>query len=227
MPFRRLSSARRHITNPTVHRSTIPNRTAGHPGKTQNTIPHQRQKPHATPALHTHLLWHPLIRNHCRTPTRHRIGSATAPDTPGPPQQRLFTLSNTQRSARTLQRPQDTGSLVGPRAQAPVSLSSRTPIPDHLTASTLHSSLRHHPSVSWTSGIHRFSSGSSIYGSRISFAQNRPLDGFAGARAPDAADGGADRDRTDDPLLAKQVLSQLSYGPVTRPDPDQGRQHQS
>ena len=26
--------------------------------------------------------------------------------------------------------------------------------------------------------------------------------------------GGADRDRTDDPLLAKQVLSQLSYSPV-------------
>ena len=27
------------------------------------------------------------------------------------------------------------------------------------------------------------------------------------------ASGGASRDRTDDPLLAKQVLSQLSYGP--------------
>jgi hypothetical protein len=27
--------------------------------------------------------------------------------------------------------------------------------------------------------------------------------------------GGARRDRTADPLLAKQVLSQLSYGPVT------------
>ena len=27
------------------------------------------------------------------------------------------------------------------------------------------------------------------------------------------ADGGADRDRTDDLLLAKQALSQLSYGP--------------
>ena len=26
--------------------------------------------------------------------------------------------------------------------------------------------------------------------------------------------GGARRDRTDDPLLAKQVLSQLSYGPI-------------
>jgi hypothetical protein len=26
--------------------------------------------------------------------------------------------------------------------------------------------------------------------------------------------GGADRARTDDPLLAKQVLSQLSYSPV-------------
>ena len=29
-----------------------------------------------------------------------------------------------------------------------------------------------------------------------------------------ARTGGASRDRTDDPLLAKQVLSQLSYGPV-------------
>ena len=28
--------------------------------------------------------------------------------------------------------------------------------------------------------------------------------------------GGARRDRTDDPLLAKQVLSQLSYGPINR-----------
>ena len=28
------------------------------------------------------------------------------------------------------------------------------------------------------------------------------------------SDGGADRDRTGDPLLAKQVLSQLSYSPV-------------
>src|SRR5690606_13702890 len=28
-----------------------------------------------------------------------------------------------------------------------------------------------------------------------------------------ASSGGAGRDRTDDPLLAKQVLSQLSYGP--------------
>ena len=30
-------------------------------------------------------------------------------------------------------------------------------------------------------------------------------------------DGGADRDRTGDPLLAKQVLSQLSYSPVHGP----------
>ena len=28
--------------------------------------------------------------------------------------------------------------------------------------------------------------------------------------------GGASRDRTDDPLLAKQVLSQLSYGPFSQ-----------
>ena len=28
--------------------------------------------------------------------------------------------------------------------------------------------------------------------------------------------GGGERDRTDDPLLAKQVLSQLSYTPKTK-----------
>ena len=32
-----------------------------------------------------------------------------------------------------------------------------------------------------------------------------------------APDGGASRDRTDDPLLAKQVLSQLSYSPLWGP----------
>ena len=34
--------------------------------------------------------------------------------------------------------------------------------------------------------------------------------------------GGASRDRTDDPLLAKQVLSQLSYGPIWDGDPRRG-----
>ena len=33
--------------------------------------------------------------------------------------------------------------------------------------------------------------------------------------------GGADRDRTGDPLLAKQVLSQLSYSPVIIASPRQ------
>ena len=35
-------------------------------------------------------------------------------------------------------------------------------------------------------------------------------------RANNKADGGGRRDRTDDPLLAKQVLSQLSYAPRHR-----------
>jgi hypothetical protein len=30
----------------------------------------------------------------------------------------------------------------------------------------------------------------------------------------EVADGGAEEDRTPDPLLAKQVLSQLSYSPI-------------
>ena len=38
----------------------------------------------------------------------------------------------------------------------------------------------------------------------------------ADTREFDAGIGGADRDRTDDPLLAKQVLSQLSYSPRRR-----------
>ena len=32
--------------------------------------------------------------------------------------------------------------------------------------------------------------------------------------------GGAERDRTADPLLAKQVLSQLSYSPMSTSNPD-------
>ena len=35
-------------------------------------------------------------------------------------------------------------------------------------------------------------------------------------RADELKFGGGERDRTDDPLLAKQVLSQLSYTPVVQ-----------
>ena len=37
-----------------------------------------------------------------------------------------------------------------------------------------------------------------------------------GTQAVKRGPGGASRDRTGDPLLAKQVLSQLSYGPSVR-----------
>ena len=37
-----------------------------------------------------------------------------------------------------------------------------------------------------------------------------------GSRGTDRRPGGASRDRTGDPLLAKQVLSQLSYGPLVQ-----------
>src|SRR5258707_14773338 len=40
-----------------------------------------------------------------------------------------------------------------------------------------------------------------------------PARPFDSAREARGAPGGADRDRTDEPLLAKQVLSQLSYSP--------------
>ncbi len=41
-----------------------------------------------------------------------------------------------------------------------------------------------------------------------------PLVGYDGEQETANEIGGADRDRTGDPLLAKQVLSQLSYSPV-------------
>ncbi len=41
----------------------------------------------------------------------------------------------------------------------------------------------------------------------------RRLEGRAPSWVGSLGDGGADRDRTDDPLLAKQMLSQLSYSP--------------
>jgi hypothetical protein len=43
----------------------------------------------------------------------------------------------------------------------------------------------------------------------------------------DQVSGGADRDRTGDPLLAKQVLSQLSYSPSPAiPGPSQTTKRQ-
>ena len=53
--------------------------------------------------------------------------------------------------------------------------------------------------------------------SAAAFADSSAQHSCQGALSADAAaerDGGASRDRTDDPLLAKQVLSQLSYGPA-------------
>ena len=53
--------------------------------------------------------------------------------------------------------------------------------------------------------------------SRASAFANISRDRKAGLPAEASAkSGGARRDRTDDLLLAKQALSQLSYGPVTR-----------
>ncbi len=53
--------------------------------------------------------------------------------------------------------------------------------------------------------------------------QSRPVErpaanlySFGGRAIPDRGPGGARRDRTDDLMLAKHALSQLSYGPVTR-----------
>ena len=47
------------------------------------------------------------------------------------------------------------------------------------------------------------------------FARSRDcVPGWARTRDPSRKTGGADRIRTDDPLLAKQMLSQLSYSPA-------------
>ena len=45
-------------------------------------------------------------------------------------------------------------------------------------------------------------------------AAARPERSAKGATASGQNNGGAERDRTADPLLAKQVLSQLSYSPI-------------
>jgi hypothetical protein len=45
----------------------------------------------------------------------------------------------------------------------------------------------------------------------------RPERSAKGATASGQNNGGAERDRTADPLLAKQMLSQLSYSPRLRP----------
>ncbi len=49
------------------------------------------------------------------------------------------------------------------------------------------------------------------YGSSI----NTSL-GLTSSTSQACCTGGGERDRTDDPLLAKQVLSQLSYTPVSK-----------
>ena len=46
-------------------------------------------------------------------------------------------------------------------------------------------------------------------------ARRKPLDSRLRLGSLPRGTGGAGRDRTDDPLLAKQVLSQLSYSPVS------------
>ena len=49
---------------------------------------------------------------------------------------------------------------------------------------------------------------------RLAFLLHRAIPRDKGFFKPLTHAGGDNRDRTDDPLLAKQVLSQLSYTPV-------------
>ncbi len=56
-----------------------------------------------------------------------------------------------------------------------------------------------------------------VVGGLDSVHQAHTLNVCDGTNQPDRkGNGGGERDRTDDPLLAKQVLSQLSYTPELR-----------
>jgi hypothetical protein len=56
--------------------------------------------------------------------------------------------------------------------------------------------------------LHNLKRGNRYFGSAVGTRVRAPLSlGWS------SMNGGADRDRTDDPLLAKQMLSQLSYSP--------------
>ena len=61
--------------------------------------------------------------------------------------------------------------------------------------------------------FHRGSRGDFFFLQRGSM-DNRSKGPAISAQPLERPVGGADRDRTDDPLLAKQVLSQLSYSPI-------------
>jgi hypothetical protein len=56
--------------------------------------------------------------------------------------------------------------------------------------------------------------GPKVESARIEFLTNEPVE--PSQVDADTPSGGARRDRTDDLLLAKQALSQLSYGPCQR-----------
>jgi hypothetical protein len=64
--------------------------------------------------------------------------------------------------------------------------------------------------------VHRLNMGVKSKNFRIVKEQTHRLDAqkTLDCRLSGARSGGANRDRTDDLLLAKQALSQLSYGPV-------------
>ena len=69
--------------------------------------------------------------------------------------------------------------------------------------------VKHRPLPAWAGKLSIAAQGSSSARLMINIEQRSPL---ASHRSP-LGSGGAGRDRTGDPLLAKQVLSQLSYSP--------------
>jgi hypothetical protein len=62
----------------------------------------------------------------------------------------------------------------------------------------------------------RFTDEHSVAFAKALVSNSGPKFGLPTEAAPPAKVGGARRNRTDDLLLAKQALSQLSYGPALR-----------
>ncbi len=65
---------------------------------------------------------------------------------------------------------------------------------------------------------HIFSSQCNIQQASTPKGSCKPFFSYQDVHALNPVNGGAKRDRTADPLLAKQVLSQLSYSPNSCPD---------
>ena len=88
------------------------------------------------------------------------------------------------------------------------------------SAVRMHASQRARPCISLSTSPYSIVKETLI--AKIDAEQRAERDAHRGYPRKRRGNGGADRDRTDDPLLAKQVLSQLSYSPGAA-DPAESR----